>query len=481
MKIIGFILLAALAVILLLLLIALIRTLFIKKRFTTYTPSPDPERAMEYAKKLSEMVKFETVSYPNVDRSDRFNEFHTVLAALFPTVFEKLEVNNIDGNLLIYWKGKKSERPIILMGHQDVVPAGGEWTHGYFSGDIEDGKVWGRGACDTKCSVMCILQTFEELLKSGYEPVNDLYISSSCTEEVGGDGAPKIVRELSRRGVKPYLVCDEGGAIVTDPIAGVKGNFAMIGVLEKGQGNVRFTAHSNGGHASAPGRNTPIVRLAAFETEIEKHNPFKKMFCREVEAMFAGLAPYASFPLRFVFGNLWLFKGILSRLMPGISSEAAAMLQTTMAFTVQSGSEAYNVIPQNASVCANMRFIPHQDMEESVKLVTELSAKYNIDAELIDGYRSCKSVDIAGGAFKMVTQSVEQVFPGLAYTPYVMTGGTDARFFNEICDNCIRFSPVIYGPEQMKGMHGLNENVEYNSLPGAVDFYKTLIRLNDEK
>ena len=81
----------------------------------------------------------------------------------------------------------------------------------------------------------------------------------------------------------------------------------------------------------------------------------------------------------------------------------------------------------------------------------------------------------------MVTQSVEQVFPGLAYTPYVMTGGTDARFFNEICDNCIRFSPVIYGPEQMKGMHGLNENVEYNSLPGAVDFYKTLIRLNDEK
>lgn len=56
-----------------------------------------------------------------------------------------------------------------------------------------------------------------------------------------------------------------------------------------------------------------------------------------------------------------------------------------------------------------------------------------------------------------------------------MTGGTDARFYGEICDACIRFSPVVFGKEQMKGMHGLNECVETSSLPGAVDFYKTII------
>ena len=59
-----------------------------------------------------------------------------------------------------------------------------------------------------------------------------------------------------------------------------------------------------------------------------------------------------------------------------------------------------------------------------------------------------------------------------------MTGGTDARFYQEICDACIRFSPVIYGPEQMKGMHGLNENIDTVSLPGAVDFYKAVIQRN---
>ena len=61
-------------------------------------------------------------------------------------------------------------------------------------------------------------------------------------------------------------------------------------------------------------------------------------------------------------------------------------------------------------------------------------------------------------------------------SPYVMTGATDAHFYQEICDSCVRFAPVIYGPEQMRGMHGLNENIEYRCLPGAVRFYQNLIR-----
>ena len=59
-----------------------------------------------------------------------------------------------------------------------------------------------------------------------------------------------------------------------------------------------------------------------------------------------------------------------------------------------------------------------------------------------------------------------------------MTGGTDARHYQQIYDACIRFSPVVYGPAQMKGMHGLNEYLDTYSLPGAVDYYKTLIKRN---
>ena len=71
-----------------------------------------------------------------------------------------------------------------------------------------------------------------------------------------------------------------------------------------------------------------------------------------------------------------------------------------------------------------------------------------------------------------------EVFPGLPTCPYIMTGGTDAAYYQSICDACVRFSPVVFGPDQMKGMHGLNENVDTFSLPGAVDFYKAVIRAN---
>ena len=138
---------------------------------------------------------------------------------------------------------------------------------------------------------------------------------SSCTEEWGGDGAPKIVAELQKRGIRLFLVCDEGGGIITDPIGGIRGNFAMVGVFEKGKADVKFTARSTGGHASAPGKNTPIPRLAAFVNEVEKHTPFQRRFSPEVSAMFRKLAPYAPFPLKLVFGNLWLFSPVLKPLL----------------------------------------------------------------------------------------------------------------------------------------------------------------------
>ena len=60
------------------------------------------------------------------------------------------------------------------------------------------------------------------------------------------------------------------------------------------------------------------------------------------------------------------------------------------------------------------------------------------------------------------------------------SGATDARFYSDVCDSCIRFSPVIYGPQQMKGMHGIDETIETNCLPGAVDYYTYLIRAQEK-
>ena len=470
------------AVIVLLLLIAVVRTLLMPKKKSDYKADEDEQESLRLAEKLSEMIKYDTTSHENVHEVEKFLGFHKVLEKLFPLVHEKLEKTEIDGNLLFYWKGESSEKPILLMSHQDVVPAEGEWSHEPFSGDIDDGRVWGRGAADTKCTVMAFFEAVEELLKEGFTPPVDVYLASSCTEEWAGDGAPKIVNELKRRGIELFLVCDEGGCIITDPIGGVKGNFAMVGVFEKGKADVKFTAHSTGGHASAPTKNTPIARLASFVDNVEKHSPFKKKLLPEVAAMFTTLAPYASsFGMRLLLGNIWLFKPLIIAALPAISAQAGAMLRTTIAFTTQSGSDAYNVIPQEATLGANMRFIPHQGEKESLEIIENLAKKHGLDTEVIHSNDYTTPVDINGEAFKLFEGVIAETFPGLASSPYVMTGATDAQFYQPICKNCIRFAPVIYGPDQMKGMHGLNECIEYNCLPGAVRFYRNLIKAQGRK
>lgn len=466
-----------LLIVVLLLMIAVIRTvLVIKPKTSEFVSKKDEIREKEYALKLSKMVQYETVSVKGLGQREKFLGFHKVLEELFPLVHQHLEKKEIDGNLLFKWEGVNHDKPIVLMSHQDVVAAEGKWEKDPFGGEISEGKVWGRGSADTKCSVMAFFEAVEELLKEGYKPNQDIYLSSSCTEEVGGDGCPKIVNELKKNNIKPWLVIDEGGAIVDEPIGGIKGKFAMIGIVEKGMGNLEFSAKSNGGHSSYPTKNSPIARLSKFVVDIEKYDPLKKEFIPEAKAMFETIAPYGPFYYRLLFGNFWLFEPLLKVILPLVSPQAAALIKTTIAFTMQSGSNGYNVLPQEAKLIANLRYAPHQGMDESNKLIKEVADKYNLETRLVDGYNYCPIVKTSSDAYKYVDKTIEKVFDKLPRVPYVMTGGTDARFYGEICEACIRFSPIVFGKEQMKGMHGLNECVETSSLPGAVDFYKEIIK-----
>lgn len=314
------------------------------------------------------------------------------------------------------------------------------------------------------------------MIGEGFIPECDVYIGSSCTEEWGGDGAPSTVAYLKEKGIRFKLVLDEGGMVVQNPMAGVTGTYAMMGIVEKGYGDVKFTAKSKGGHASAPGRNTPLVRLGKFMADVDKKSPFKKQMSPVVEELLKRMSPNMDFGMRFFFSNISLFKPLIVHIIPAVSPAAGAMLHTTLAFTMARGSDGPNVLPQEASVVGNMRFIQHQPNKESIELIRRIAAEYDIETEVIYQYEPCPAVDFNGAAFRLVESVIHDVYPGVDSCPYVLAGGTDARYYSTVSDNCIRFAPLAITSQQKAGVHGLNENIFKGALPKGVDFYKMVIK-----
>ncbi len=434
-------------------------------------------RAMQYAKTLSKLIQVETISSRENKDITKFLKFHEVLKEEFPNFFNAVEVEVIDGSLLIKWKGADSSlKPVMLMNHHDVVEASGEWKYAPFSGEIAEGRVWGRGTLDTKGGLCMMLQAADELAKEGFTPKRDTYFVSTCTEETGGECGNKISLLLKERNLDFYMVLDEGGMILYDPIGGADGTFAMIGVGEKGYMDLKFVAKSNGGHASAPGKNTPLVRLAKFMCEAEKAQCFDVHMSDTVKEMLSRFAPTMSGVMKTACGNVGKFKPVLEKVMPMISPSATALLRTTLAFTMSKGSDGSNVIPQEAWVVGNMRYSHHQGKKSSVEEITKLAKKYDIETVIIEDGMESGITDFNGEQFKFIEKAVNAVFPEFKPVPYIMNGASDSRYFTRVCDNCLRFVPFNIDNQQYASVHGIDENVNIDCLPQAVDFYKYVIK-----
>lgn len=469
-----------LLVLLVLLLIAVLHTLTIKPTAaqTAVSPKGDAKRANAYGKKLAKLIQKETVSTKGETDFTKFREFQELLKEEFPVLFGKCEVATPGEGLVLKLAAMDPKgQSILLMSHHDVVeaPADG-WKYPPFSGHIdEEGHIFGRGTVDTKGALFCELTALEELIQEGWTPDVDIYITSSCTEEWSGPSGPAIVEWLKERNVRLGMLMDEGGMFVDNPIPGVQGHYGMVGVVEKGYGDLKLIARGQGGHSSVPPKKTPLPRLGAFMNDIEKHDPFPIKFYPAAKEMFGRLARNMAFPMKLLFTNLWLFGPMLKKLLPYASPAAAAMLKTTCAFTTCSGSNGLNVLPAEAYVTANMRFISHQSVEECIDLMRQRAKKYDVEVEVLQQNGPSNVVRHDSKAFRLIEQSTARFYPGYDVIPYIITGGTDARFYNEICDNALRFAPLEINHQQLYSGHGKNENITLDRLPLAVDFYKDIL------
>ncbi|WP_312170138.1 M20/M25/M40 family metallo-hydrolase, partial [Microbacterium sp.] len=220
------------------------------------------------AERLSLMIQLPTVSAELEQRGTApFEQFVALIAELYPLVHESLSLErHTEFGLLFHWRGSgpASDGPVVLMAHYDVVPVDetDAWTHPPFAGVIADGIVYGRGALDDKGPLIVVLEAVENLLAEGFVPARDVYLSFGGNEETYGRAAEEIARVLRERGIVPWLVVDEGGAVVDAPLPFVPGRAAMIGVGEKGVMTLTLSARGEGGHASAPPALTAVRRVA---------------------------------------------------------------------------------------------------------------------------------------------------------------------------------------------------------------------------
>ncbi|MBE6579823.1 MAG: M20/M25/M40 family metallo-hydrolase [Ruminococcaceae bacterium] len=434
------------------------------------------KRAQHYGEKLSRLIRMETVSVRGQHGGEKFTAFRKLLEEKFPLLFSRGDCKVFQGGFLLRWKGTDASRaPILLMNHHDVVEANGVWKYPPFSGTVAEDRVWGRGTLDTKGGLCTMLCSGEELMAEGYVPNRDVYFLSTCTEETDGYGCREIVAYLQEQGIRFDLVLDEGGMILHDPIGGADGVFAMIGVGEKGFLNLKFTARSKGGHASAPGKDTPLVRLGKFMAEAEKGNIFPTEISPAVKEMLSRFAPTMKGVMKLACGHTGLFGPVLRKVMPALSPAAEALLRTTLAFTMCGGSEGANVLPGEAWVIGNMRYSHHQGRDASLEAITRLAAKYEIETTLLEDGGESPITDHNKEGFRFLSKAVEETFPGVIPVPYVTTGASDCRYLSVLSDNCLRFVPFHIDKQQYGSVHGEDENVNLSCLPKAVDFYRYVI------
>ena len=427
---------------------------------------------------LAEMIRCKTVSDTDESREDEgeFEKFESLLPRLFPAVYRTCElIRPSKRSLLFRWKGKDSSKARVLMAHYDVVSVEQSlWQKPAFDGIIEDGVLWGRGTLDTKGTLNGIMQAAEQCILENFVPQNDVYLAFSGNEETNGYGAPAIVQYFRERGIRPALVCDEGGAVVEKVFPGVKEPCALIGVAEKGLCNLRFTVDGKGGHASAPPPHTAVGVLSRACVRAEKH-PFPAHISGPAREMFEVLGRRSTFVYRLIFANLWLFGGLLNRMCKKTGGELNALMRTTVAFTQMSGSKGMNVLPPHAEMIANLRILCGESVESAKAYLQKVIADDSVKIETVYGMDPSSISETRGEAWEMIESAVSQTWQGALVSPYLMLACSDSRHYGAISDHVYRFSAMALTKEERASIHGNDERIPLEKICRTVEFYLRLI------
>ena len=444
-------------------------------------PDLDVDAAVSH---LSDAIRCRTVNYEDHSRTN-FSEFDRLQAVIknsFPSVMAQGQFELIGHAVLITVPGSDpSLLPCLYMSHQDVVPvvAGTEqdWTYDAFSGAVEDGYIWGRGTLDIKEMVFGILEAAEYLLSHGKSFRRTAYLAFGDDEETLNLGALNIAETLKSRGVRLEFVLDEGSCKLEDGACfGAPGlPIGLIELMEKGYADLELSVESRGGHSNRPFGGSSLEHLARAITAVPDH-PFP---CRLPEPMigtFEALSPYISQEpfrdlVRDVRGNADTIAAVCAR-QPDTFSYVTTTIAPTM---IEGGSAACNVLPQNMRAVINFRLNEGDSMEGVMEHCRAAINNPKVHLRYLQANDPSATARIDGFGYKKLCEAMSQFYPEVVFVPSMTVGATDAHQYERICDTCLRCSPFLTEPEDVRrGMHGTDERLPIRSYAQGI---RVLIRL----
>ena len=367
---------------------------------------------------LTDLIAFKTVS--GEDNNSLINYCDEILKKLGATSFKTFDNEKKRVNLFATLKAKKSngKKPIILSGHTDVVPVSKSWSTDPFKATIKGNKLYGRGACDMKGFIACTLAYAPIYSKTNLD--RDIHFSFTFDEETACQGAPILIEELKKKGIK------DGICIIGEP--------TNMKIIDAHKGCYEYTTYFEGlaGHSSAPHKGVSAVEYAA--RYVNKLIELRQKLIDRAPKDSIFDPPYSTLQIGGVFG------GIAHNVIADkchVNWETRPVVKEDGVF-LNSELDKY----------ANEVLLP-----EMRKIYPNSSIKKKIIGEIIGFDRDTKS-----DACELVSNLTGD------NSREVVSFGTEAGLFQEI-----GISTVVCGPGSIEQAHKIDEYIVLDELKKCLD------------
>ena len=382
-----------------------------------------------------------------------------------------------EGSLVAVYPGTSaSAKPILLLGHIDVVEANrADWKRDPFTLVEENGYFYARGSADDKAMSAVWADMLIRFAEEGYRPERTVKLALTCGEETdtafnGADWLGKNRRDL----IDAEFALNEGGGGETDGEGHLVAQTIQVG--EKIYQDFTLSVTNPGGHSSIPAPDNAIYRMTAALSKIGAHE-FPLQFNDTTRALFAQAGVLRPGEIGEAAERLVASPGdAAAEAIVNRDRWLHALLRTTCVATMVDGGHARNALPQRVEANVNCRIFPGTTPAQIQAKLTELIGDETI---AIRPARTDKPLASAPPLDPAIIGPMERLsakyFPGVPVIPAMSTGATDGLYLSAVGIPVYGVSGIWWDPDG-NGAHGLDERIEARSLYVGRDYLYELVK-----